>query len=259
MGFGLNLAGENRMQIETENFKSTVETLRFGHGEGLVFYASLPCGPGSGQIPKRSETIGKIEKHHLACLLLDHLAAIENPQLNGLSFKGSSLSVQVVHGWLDKPILLVDGHRGPAISFSESGGKVWAALAGDAFDIGVDVASPDEFKEEYPYYRVFHPQEIAHALKIAEGDSGKASALLWSIKEAFVKALGCGFHLVDPLQISIDPAKEAKDENGAYGFPVGLLKTTGERFPVAAGQSCVRSFFHGKCWLSISLLNRPGP
>jgi phosphopantetheinyl transferase (holo-ACP synthase) len=108
---------------------------------------------------------------------------------------------------------------GPAISFSESGGKVWAALCGDASDIGMDVAGPDAFRREYPFHRAFHSQELQHALRLAGGDLEKASALLWSIKEAVVKAL--------------------------------------VRLPIAADRFLwVRSLPQRKMWLSIALLNR---
>jgi phosphopantetheinyl transferase len=119
------------------------------------------------------------------------------------------------------------------------------------------VAGADEFHREYPFHRVFHPQEIQHALRLAGGDLGKASALLWSIKEAVVKALGCAFHLVDPRQITVYPsAKGAAGGDGGYTFPVGLSEKALVRFPIAAGRSLwVRSFPQVKMWLSIALLS----
>jgi phosphopantetheinyl transferase len=33
------------------------------------------------------------------------------------------------------------------------------------------------------------------------GDAADAAALLWALKEAAVKALGVGFHLLDPLAV----------------------------------------------------------
>jgi len=85
----------------------------------------------------------------------------------------------------------------------------------------------------------------------------KASALLWSVKEAVVKALGCAFHLVDPLQITVYPSAEgAADGDGAYTFPVGLSGKALARFPIAARKLLrVRSIPQGKMWLSIALLN----
>jgi len=149
-------------------------------------------------------------------------------------------------------------YRGPAISFSGGGGKVWAALCGDESDIGIDVAGTDEFQGEYPFHRVFHPQELQHASRLASGDLEKASALLWSVKEAIVKAMGCAFHLVDPLQITVYPSAEgAADGDGAYIFPVRLSGKALVRFPLAARRLLrVRSIPRGKMWLSIALLNR---
>jgi hypothetical protein len=91
------------------------------------------------------------------------------------------------------------------------------------------------------------------------GDLEKASALLWSVKEAVVKALGCAFHLVDPLQIHVCPATGGDDGAGSGGhtFPVRLSGKALARFPIGAGLSLwVRSFPQGKMWLSIAVLNR---
>ena len=91
----------------------------------------------------------------------------------------------------------------------------------------------DEFQKDYPVHRVFHPEELHHALRLADGDPGEASALLWSVKEAVVKALGCAFHLVDPRQVNVYPAVERQD--GGYTFPVGLSGKALERFPIDCG------------------------
>jgi phosphopantetheinyl transferase len=144
-------------------------------------------------------------------------------------------------------------YQGPAVSFSEGGGRVWAALCGDESDIGIDVAGADEFQREYPFHRVFLAQELQHALMLAGGDLEEASALLWSIKEAVVKALGCAFHFVDPRQITVYPST---GRDGGYTFPVGLSKKALERFPIGASRSIwVRSLPQVKMWLSIALLN----
>jgi phosphopantetheinyl transferase (holo-ACP synthase) len=116
------------------------------------------------------------------------------------------------------------------------------------------VVGTDEFQREYPFHRVFHPRELQHALRLAGGDLEKASALLWSIKEAVVKALGCAFHLVDPLQIFISPSVGGDE---GYAFPVGLSGKARARFPIAtAGSLWVCSLPQRKMWLSIALINR---
>jgi phosphopantetheinyl transferase len=166
--------------------------------------------------------------------------------------------MQVVRGPLGRPHLLLGESRGPAISFSGGGGKVWAALCADESDIGIDAAGSDEFEGEYPFHRVFHPQELQHALQLAGEDLEKASALLWSVKEAVVKALGCAFHLVDPRQVVVYPSTgRAAGADGGYTFPVGLSGKAQARFPIAACRSLwVRSLPRRKMWLSIALLNR---
>jgi 4'-phosphopantetheinyl transferase superfamily len=236
----------------------TVHSVSFSHGRGLVFYASSPCGPCAAETLKGCGTTGAGDKHRLVSTLWDHLVAMESPFWKHCqSSDRAAFPIQVVRGLLGRPYLLLGEYRGPAISFSEGGGKVWAALCGDESDIGIDVAGTDEFRGEYPFHRVFHAQELQHALKLAGGDLEKASALLWSIKEAFVKALGCAFHLVDPRQITVYPSTGGAMGDGGYIFPVGLSGKAQMQFPISASRSLwVRSLPQRKMWLSIALLNR---
>lgn len=227
----------------------TVNSVSFVHEAGPVFYASLPSGSST------SETL----KHLLVTTLWDHLVAIKSPFWKRCQYsRKTAFPIQVVRGMLGRPCLLLGEYQGPAISFSEGGGKIWAALSGDDSDIGIDVAASDEFQSEYPFHRVFHPDELHHALRLNEGDLEMASALLWSVKEAVVKALGSAFHLVDPLQIIVYPsAGGAIAEDGGYTFPVGLSGKALVRFPLTAGQALlVHSLPQGRAWLSIALLNR---
>jgi hypothetical protein len=88
----------------------------------------------------------------------------------------------------------------------------------------------------------------------------QAAALLWSIKEAVVKALGCAFHLVEPRHITVYPSAGWESGGaGGFTFPVGLTGKARERFPLAArGSLWVRSLPLGTRWLSLALLDR-GP
>jgi hypothetical protein len=242
------------VDVEKDCQGLNVHTVSFVHGGGPVFYASMPC---ANETIKGCGTNGAGDKQRLVSTLWDHLAAMESPLWKHCkSSNRAAFPIQVLRGMLGRPHLQLGEYRGPAISFSEGGGKVWAALCGDESDIGIDVAGTDEFQKEYPFHRVFHPQELQHALSLAGGDLKKASALLWSIKEAVVKALGCAFHLVDPLQITVCPsAWETVEGNGGYTFPVSLSGKVLMRFPIAAGRSLwVRSLPQGKMWLSIALL-----
>jgi hypothetical protein len=222
------------------------------HGRGPVFYASL-------QRETRPGPNGEEDRHRLVSTLWDHLVAMGSPLWKQCqSSNRAAFPIKVVRGQLGRPHLLLGESRGPAISFSEGGGKVWAALSGDESDIGIDVAGTHEFQGDYPIHRVFHPEELHHALRLAGGDLEEASALLWSIKEAVVKALGCAFHLVDPRQITVHPSAGGTAEgDGGYTFPVGLSGKALTRFPLVAGRSLsVRSFPQRKMWLSIALWNR---
>lgn len=233
----------------------TVNSVSFVHGRGPVYYASLTCGPRDTETPKGHGTNGEEAKHRLVSALWDHLVAMESPLWKRCqSSNRAAFPIHVVHNPLGRPQLLLGECEGPAISFSEGGGKIWAALCGDVSDIGIDAAETDEFSKEYPFHRVFHVHELQHVLRLTSGDLKKASALLWSVKEAVVKALGCAFHLVDPREICVRPSGEGGDE---YTFSVCLSGKALVRFPIAAGRTLlVRSLAQRKGWLSLALLNR---
>jgi phosphopantetheinyl transferase (holo-ACP synthase) len=229
----------------------TVHTMNPIQGRGPVYYASLQRDT---HIPTIEEAKGEESKHCLVSSLWNHLIAMKSPPGVRRQFpKGAAFPIQVARGLLGRPHLLVGAYRGPAISFSEGGEKVWAALSGDESDIGIDAAGADEFQKEYPFHRVFHPEELRHALRSTSGSLENASALIWSIKEAVVKALGCAFHLLEPREIIVYPAVGGDE----YTFPVRLSGKALNRFPLAAhGGLWVRSFPQRKMWLSVALLNR---
>jgi phosphopantetheinyl transferase len=240
------------VEVETDCQRITVQTARIFHGRGPVFYASTAC---ADQTPKGSVGDRTEDKHRLVSILWDHFAALKNrPWKHHQSSNRADLPIQVENGLLGKPQLLLGKERGPAVSFSTCGGKVWAALCGDESDLGIDAAGSDEFHSAYPYQRVFQPQEFQDALRLTSGNLEEASALLWSIKEAVVKALGCGFHFVDPRQITVHPPVAG---GSGYTFPVGLSEKVLERFTLVAGQPLwVRSLLQNKVWFSIALANR---
>jgi hypothetical protein len=223
-----------------------VHTMYPAGGEGPVFYGSL--APNT-----------EASRHLLISTLWEHLLALKSPLWDGFQAAGSdTFPVQVVSGPLGRPDLQVGGLRGPAISFSADGGAVWAALSGDDTDIGIDVAGAAEFAPGYPVHRVFHPEELRHGLRLADGDLAKACALLWSVKEAAVKALGCAFHRVDPLQVEVSPAvEETPGRDDGYDFTVGLsAKGQSQLLPAANRRLSVRSRPLSQLWLSIAQLNR---
>ncbi|MFZ2156486.1 MAG: 4'-phosphopantetheinyl transferase superfamily protein [Bradyrhizobium sp.] len=218
-----------------------VQAVRLVPCGGVVFYASVPgnSAASTGCVTRRTEN-----RRWLVTILWKHLFS-----------NRVALPIQLVHDPLGRPHLLVGGLRGPAISFSTAGEEDWAALCGDESDIGIDVAGSAEFREGYPVHRVFHGQELHQALELAGGDLPKAAALLWSVKEAVAKALGCAFHLVDPRDIHVDPTAP---EDGGPAFSARLSGKALVRFPMADRRPItVRSLPRAGTWLSIAALNWP--
>lgn len=228
-----------------------VHTMSPVHRRGPVFYASLPRETDPFE-EQGMNTQGA--RRRLIFSLWERLVMSGSPRGGRLPASSrAALPIQVVRDPLGKPHLLLGRCPGPAISFSEGGGAVWAALCADESDIGIDVAETDDFQGDYPRHRVFNANELQHAMRLAGGEIERASALLWSIKEAVVKALGCGFHLVEPLDICVHPAR---DVSGELIFPVCLSGKAFEWLPMSAGRSIwVRSLPQAKRWLSIALLD----
>ena len=226
-----------------------VHTMNLLQGRGPVYYAAFPFVPESSP---RQGTKKEEAKHCLVSALWEHLVAREGALGEELQCsKRTAFPLQILSGLLGKPALLVGAYQGLAISFSEGGGKIWAALADDGSALGIDVAGPDEFQSTYPVHRVFHPEELRHALRSTKGNWEMASALLWSVKEAVVKALGCAFHLVEPRQMTVSPAGDEET------FIVRLSGKALNRFPLAAQEPLwVRSLAQEETWLSIALFNR---
>lgn len=111
-------------------------------------------------------------------------------------------------------------------SFSSFGNILWAALGSADCGIGIDAAGPDEFEATYPFSRAFGTEELQAAVKRNGGDLPAAAADLWSMKEAAVKALGCGFHLIDPRDVTVSPADRGTAPDGYF---VHISAGAGER------------------------------
>ena len=150
-----------------------------GHG-GPVFYASDLAGPGA--------------KERLVRRLLAGLPGQETD--------GASRPVTLETTALGQPRLRLSGQPGPAVSFSQAAGCLWAALTCTG-QVGVDAAMPAEFEAGYPMARAFRPAELDWARPLCGGATASAAALLWALKEAAVKALGVGFHRLDPLEVEV--------------------------------------------------------
>jgi phosphopantetheinyl transferase len=228
--------------VAQDRQEGIVRAVRLVPCGGVIFYASVPgnFASSTGCVTGRTDN-----RRRLVTILWERLHFSNRV----------ALPIQLVHDTLGRPHLLSGEHRGPSISFSTAGDQVWAALCGDESDIGIDVAGSAEFHEGYPVHRVFHVQELHQALELAGGDLAKAAALLWSIKEAVAKALGCAFHLVAPRDIHVYPSVA---EDGGPAFSVRLSGKALVRFPMADLRPItVRSLPQAETWLSIAALKWP--
>lgn len=231
-----------------------VHVVNFDHHAGPAFYASLPADDASTQARRANGATGRIR---LVACLLDHAVTMGSPIWKFRhSPAGAAFPIRLARDRLGRPLLRLGDYRGPAISFSTGGGSIWGALCGDESDIGIDLAASGEFQAGYPLHRVFHDHELDHALRLTDGDWGEAAALLWSVKEAVVKSLGCAFHLVAPRHVHVYPWAAM---GGRVDCSVRLAKAAMGRLPTGADRPMrVRSFSRAKRWFSIALLSRQG-
>lgn len=103
---------------------------------------------------------------------------------------------------LGQPRLRSSNLDGPSISYSHGAGRLYGAMTGMGH-VGCDYSAKSDFKLNYPVGQAFLPEEWGRALDTHE-EPESAAALLWSVKEAVVKALGTGFHYYDPLEFEVE-------------------------------------------------------
>jgi len=151
-----------------------------------------PCDP----VIYASDLAGAGAKERLVRRLLASLPG----QDRGGAGQSSPGTVSLELTALGQPRLILGGQPGPAVSFSQAAGRIYAALT-PAGQVGVDAAMPAEFGAGYPMARAFRPAEVDWARPLNDGAAAGAAALLWALKEAAVKALGVGFHFLDPLAV----------------------------------------------------------
>jgi hypothetical protein len=164
----------------------------FDSGAKQVFSGPGPYGP----VLYASDLAGPGAKERLVRRLLASLPG----QDTGFTSQPERWPVSLELTALGQPRLRLKGQPGPAVSFSQAAGCLWAALT-PAGQVGVDVALPSEFEEDYPMARAFREAELDWARPLCGGAIAGAAALLWALKEAAVKALGVGFHVLDPLAV----------------------------------------------------------
>jgi 4'-phosphopantetheinyl transferase len=105
----------------------------------------------------------------------------------------------LAHDALDAPLLLLDGAPGPWRISSSSRENI--ALFGLSDDrIGVDV---ELFAEDEPAWNVLHSKEEAALRALPEDYRAEAFLGLWTVKEAYLKALGLGLRR-EPAELCVE-------------------------------------------------------
>ena len=172
-------------------------------------------------------------KHDLALMLLQAMSRIDPRWC--LAYAENTLSLH--KRTLGEPYLLVGDQPGPSLSFSHGKERLWAAMSSKG-RVGIDVAYPEEFAADYPFARAFRPQELDSARALCHNDTARGAALIWSAKEASVKATGTGFNRMDPLDVRV-------------GAP--LFREQGIRFEVLTDQPLTAwARPEGKGWLCVA-------
>jgi phosphopantetheinyl transferase len=238
-----------RSGISTPSGTSKVQAVTFHGVKEPVNYASVQWTNRSGSMEERKKA-----KRWLISELLKkcHTDRRCPSKFNERCCSHSLTELSYSH--LRQPRLVLDDHEERvAVSVSHAKGRTWAALCYDVQGVGIDAACADEFGGAYPYARAFHHEELAFAVYLGVQDLAEIAALVWTAKEATVKALGCGFHLLDPLDIRIVRPHIYKYPDG-----LGMVAVIGRKLEIIGGTyeflpvKIVREF---GCWVAIAVTN----
>lgn len=154
---------------------------------------------------------------------------------------------------LGKPRLVMDQREDLSISFTRIPGRSWSALC-QGSQVGIDAAEFREFEVAYPLHRAFHDDDCLHSTAAATGNLQEAAALIWSAKEAAVKAIGIGFHLIDPLEVRV---RTVLLNGHRSSLEVRLERRFEERFADGVSAISVRAFRYRDGWISVALTLTP--
>jgi phosphopantetheinyl transferase len=158
-------------------------------------------------------------------------------------------NIEIASDSMGRPHLLIDGSEGPAVSFAYVRDTMWVAVSRNESNIGIGIDAEESasFRGNYPFHRVFHKGELE-----CGGEKEDVAALIWSAKEAFVKALGCGFHLVDPLQVRVQPCP---GDHGGLLREASLTNDAREKLRVQIQDPIpVRILRYKGMWVSVASL-----
>ncbi len=194
-----------------------------------------------GRVPR------KLLNLSIASQLFDDFVAVNFPPM--WRIRRNPQPIRLEYDELGKPQLKIGESMDMAVSFSHVSDMLWAALSAPGNHLGMDVARAQEFEDNYPFRRAFHPGDLCSSMLDVHGIR-ESAAMLWSVKEAAVKALGIGFGLLGPLDIRI---KSLEDRTTHYipriFIACGSLRRIGMH-----SSPCINiiSFNHAGTWASVA-------
>lgn len=219
--------------------------------EQLVAYGRSEEETTSFPLQERGSGIAISWPEHNAAEAIGGTATRRVADCNVREGSGFSDEIRLTADSMGGPILLVGKRRGPAVSFSHLGLKTWAALAVGDCAVGIDAACGSEFTGRYPFRRAFHDAELDAVSEEAAVEVADAAAAVWSVKEAAVKALGCGFWKVDPLDVQV--GRWTRTGNG-FLSKVTVARPGSNRFARAEALR-VWTFSDNGIWVSATVLD----
>ena len=182
-------------------------------GEQRVFVGSVPLLRDRAKSIDSLSGLQAIKEQLASQLWKEALCAGTVPSDRSLAcLKPSRLSI--TRDALGKPLAVGAESSDVRLSFSYGKDRLWAALARSPRHLGLDIAHPAEFQGSYPFHQAFHDEDWLMVPDTCRQSSSEAAAFLWSLKEAAVKSLGCGFHFLGPKELLVAPwdmSREGKD------------------------------------------------
>jgi hypothetical protein len=232
---------------ELDGAISALEMLELSHKASRIVFAWTPYASLA-----RSKVARNGLKLKLAALLWK--TGVQMLYTGRSAEKADQSALRLGTDRLGKPYVRLNDAPGPAVSFAHGPESLWACMGFGEVSVGIDIASAADFESDYPYGRVFARNELTEGLAREAGGKSEAAALLWSAKEAVVKALGCGFHLVSPHEVTLTPRKALPT---GRGFSVSLADRVRSRFgEFAKANWDVRCLRQRGSWVSVAALDQ---
>lgn len=158
-----------------------------GGGTGLHRARGSPTwAPMTANVPAAWRREGLLAHVAEIAGLDDRRAALRDLAATALSVPPDR--VRIVHREGEAPRLVAPSGRVLHLSGASRGG--WAALAAAAGPVGIDIETVEP-AADLPE-KVLHPDEVLALRRLSGHDRPRAFARLWTVKEAYLKALGIG-------------------------------------------------------------------